>query len=184
MSRSSKYIEPTVKLQNFVAADPNKLQHSKTVAKQSQSNRFTSSGIKDRKVSDITDKDEDDDDYSEDFDSLSRSQVGASLNKISLKKTLKGKQDEDSYSNEFESLADSKSASNNEGSVLCFMCKLQIPKSQALQHNKVCTKVSMSKANRNNKDNVSPIREAEDEEAQSLKGSSSRGSKQRKSHKS
>lgn len=93
LSRSSKYVEPTIKLQNFVAADPNKLQHSKTVVKQSQSNRFTSSGIKDRKISNITDKDEDEDEdeYSEDFDSLSRSQVGASLNKISLKKTLKGK---------------------------------------------------------------------------------------------
>ncbi len=73
LTRSSKYVEPTIKLQNFVAADPNKLLPNKAAA-QNQSNRFTSGGVKGRKVSEISDKDEDDDDeYSEDFDSLSRS---------------------------------------------------------------------------------------------------------------
>ena len=75
---------------------------------------------------------------------MSKSQVGVSMS-LNVKKNLnkKGKNDgadEDSYSNEFESIGDSKTLSND-ATVICFMCKQQIPKSQALQHNKTCTKV-------------------------------------------
>ena len=75
---------------------------------------------------------------------MSKSQVGVSMS-LNVKKNLnkKGKNDgadEDSYSNEFESFGDSKTLSND-ATVICFMCKQQIPKSQALQHNKTCTKV-------------------------------------------
>ena len=67
------------------------------------------------------------------------------MSRLSVKKNLKtNKNDDDSYSNEFESIGESKTLSN-EATVICFMCKKQIPKSQALSHNKTCTKVQITK---------------------------------------
>lgn len=109
-------MEPIVKLQNFVATD----------IKVNPNSRFSS--MKDthqRKASEMS-EDQNDDDYEEDFESLSKSQAGLSL-QLSVKKSL-NKKDDDSYSNEFESLGDSKVISN-EATVICFMCKQQIPKS-------------------------------------------------------
>ncbi|CDW82200.1 UNKNOWN [Stylonychia lemnae] len=180
VSQQKQYIEPTVKLNNFIAFD---------ATKNTSVNRFTS--IKEthqRKQSEITDEQNYDDNYDDDFESLSKSQAGLSV-QLSVKKSLNKntKNDDDSYSNEFESIGDSKTISN-EATVICFMCKHQIPKSQALQHNKICTKVQIGgkgKKNSISKDDnpsikhqrkYSPIREAEDEEAQSIKNSS-KGSK-------
>jgi hypothetical protein len=94
--------------------------------------------------------------------------MGLSVSKVSVKKNLKT--GDDSYYNDFESMGDSKSMSNNtEATVVCFMCKKNIPKSQALAHNKVCTKVQTSKSQGSKKQEegkkYSPIREDEDEEA-------------------
>ena len=88
--------------------------------------RFTSSGgaakTSGRKVSEQTDEHADDDEYSEDFDSISKSQVGLSVSKVSVKKTLKAGDESNSYSNDFESMGESKSMST-EATVVCFMCK-------------------------------------------------------------
>jgi len=130
--KNKAYVEPTIKLQNFVAADARP-----AVAKNNNLNpnsRFTSSAqgtAQKRKVSEMTEEDED---YSEDFDSLSKSQAGLSMSRVSVKKGLKSGGDdggENSYSNDFESIGESKTLSN-EATINCFMCKQQIPKSQAL----------------------------------------------------
>ena len=129
-------MEPTIKLQNFVAGDIKVGGGSNN-----QNSRFTS--IKDtnnnRKASEMTDDknpNNDGDEYDDDFESLSKSQAGLSMS-LGVKKNLNKNsavrdKDDDSYSNEFESIGDSKTISNDTATVICFMCKQQIPKSQAL----------------------------------------------------
>lgn len=59
-------------------------------------------------------------------------------------------------------MAESKTLSGGveNGAITCFVCKQQIPKSQALHHHKVCKKASAG-GKRDKK--YSPIREAEDD---------------------
>ena len=128
-------MEPTIKLQNFVAGDI-----KVGGVANNQNSRFTS--IKEsnnRKASEMTDDknpNNDGDEYDDDFESLSKSQAGLSMSlgvKKNLNKNSAGRdRDDDSYSNEFESIGDSKTISNDIATVICFMCKQQIPKSQAL----------------------------------------------------
>ena len=130
-------MEPTVKLNNFVAASSQPASGKQPLKKAvtDQNNRFSSSA-KPRQAK----KDEDSsaysseqqDDYEDDFESLSKSQVGLSLNKYKKPQML---DTGDSYSNEqFESMAESKTLSGEDRGVACFMCKQMIPKSQALSH--------------------------------------------------
>ena len=112
-------MEPTVKLNNFVAANIHK---SKTDAASKFSNHKQNRDPSERASSN------EEEDYEEDFESLSKSQVALSMNKI--KQRL---QATDSYSNDqFESVDHSKSASAEH--IVCFVCKQQIPKAQALSH--------------------------------------------------
>lgn len=63
------------------------------------------------------------DDYEDDFESVSKSQLGMSMGKPSKKV-------EESYSNEaFESFGESKTLSGEDKGITCFLCKQMIPKS-------------------------------------------------------
>ena len=86
---------------------------------------------------------------------------------MTIKKTLLNPvvDSQDSYSNEqFESMAESKTLSNEE-KIKCFVCKQQIPKSQAVSHHNVCKKLKKEKSGENNNSNrkYSPIRETDSE---------------------
>ena len=63
------------------------------------------------------------DDYEDDFESVSKSQLGMSMGKPAKKV-------EESYSNEaFESFGESKTLSAEDKGITCFLCKQMIPKS-------------------------------------------------------
>ena len=136
--RKNFVVEPTIKLQNFVASDAKGAAGSNSNS--NPNSRFSShleeakkGGARQRKVSDMsnmvrTNEDESENyEYDDDFESLSKSQAQVSMS-LNVKKSLnKNKQGnrldyEESYSNEFESFADSKSMST-EATVICFMCK-------------------------------------------------------------
>lgn len=81
---------------------------------------------------------------------------------LSLAKIKQRIETGESYSNEqFESMAESKTLSGglDNGAITCFVCKQQIPKSQALHHHKVCKKATAEKRDKK----YSPIHEAEDD---------------------
>ncbi len=67
-------------------------------------------------------------------------------------------------------MAESKTLSNNEDKIICFMCKQNIPKSQAASHSSICKKMSSQPIKKKNtqdetsKRKYSPIKESEDEE--------------------
>lgn len=86
------------------------------------------------------------------------------MSKVSIKQKLQHSDTGDghTYSQEFESLVDSKS---KEDKITCFVCKQQIPKSQALSHNAVCKKLKKKNTQevKSGKRKYSPIRETEDE---------------------
>ena len=117
-----------MRLNNFVAPADLSYQRSKSGANPHIAQKF--SNIREQAASD-GEEEENLDDYEDDFESLSKSQVGLSMNKA--KRPL---QTDDSYSNEqFESLAESKNlASSNDDKIVCFVCKQHILKSQALSH--------------------------------------------------
>ncbi len=68
----------------------------------------------------------------------------------------------ESYSNEqFESVEQSRSNDDKGDKIVCFLCKQQIPKSQAISHNAICSKKADSKDKKVKK--YSPIREHPEE---------------------
>jgi hypothetical protein len=117
-----------VRLNNFIAPTADlQYERSKTAAAAS---KFSSTNK--RKPS-SSHEDEEEDAYDDDFESLSKSQVAVSLAKVKQRIDTG-----ESYSNEqFESMAESKTLSGDvdvRGAITCFVCKQQIPKSQALSH--------------------------------------------------
>ena len=102
-SKIQQFVEPTIKLNNFVASDY-------------KPSKFTSQKQQPRKESEVSEEE-----YEEDFESMSKSHV--STGKVQIKKNLMVADSTESYSNEqFESLAESKTLSN-EDKIKCFVCK-------------------------------------------------------------
>ena len=150
VAAKKRYVEPIVKLQNFVAPE----------AKAYNVNKFSSVGSsgQKRKASAVS-VDSEEDSYEEDFESLSRSQgAGLSMSKVSVKQKL---HTAESYSQ--DNFEESKTVSI-EDKITCFVCKAQFPKSQAHAHSSVCKKLKKKLTDDpKSRRKYSPIRETEDE---------------------
>ena len=145
-------LEASTKLNNFMALNPigEPLRRNKTEVA----------------VNDVDSNNYEEDDYEDDFESLSKSQAGLSMSKVSLKNN--SRKDIGQEDNESESVSES--------TITCFLCKKQIPKSQALSHSNNCKKMGGLQKNKgSNSDrknteesqarkNYSPIKEIESEE--------------------
>lgn len=110
--------------------------------------------------------------YEDDFESMSKSQVGLSMSRASLKRNLNAKSDLEvqDYSSDSESMDSSKKMSD--ALITCFLCKQQIQKSKALEHSKTCNhKPSKSSLRHSQTESVtkkqkysSPIKELDQED--------------------
>lgn len=162
-SKQATYVEPTVKLANFVAPDA-KASKSKTLTPNKGGAAKFSNMVQNRRTEQAVSEDQysesrAEDDYEDDFESVSKSQLGMSMGKPTKKV-------EESYSNEaFESFGESKTLSAEDKGITCFLCKQMIPKSQALSHHQVCQK--MADKRRPGKFS-SPIKETDDEKHSSM----------------
>ena len=121
-----------MKLNNFVASNPSASKQPLKKAVTDQNSRFSNHQQAKKEEDSSAYSSEQQDDYEDDFESLSKSQVGLSLNKYKKPHVV---DTGESYSNEqFESMAESKTLSGEDKGVTCFMCKQMIPKSQAMSH--------------------------------------------------